>query len=247
MEFRLNSPEGKQILATIRQGDYAHPGEEEAIAVVLDGLTPRPGQRVLDVGCGRGGTADWMLQQGWSEVVGIDRDGEAIDTAQQCYPRVHFHRCDVLSLQNARLGRFDLICLFNSFYAFAQQEQALQQLRAVAVPSAALRIFDYAQPVPGPLPVALGHEIGRPIALDRIETQLLQAGWRMHAVIDLSERYIRWYGSFLDKLACQQTALSASHGRDWVQFIADWYGALRQALVNGQLQGVLIQADPLSP
>jgi hypothetical protein len=30
MTFKMNSPEGKAILALVRDGDYAHPGEEEA-------------------------------------------------------------------------------------------------------------------------------------------------------------------------------------------------------------------------
>ncbi len=51
----MNSPMGKQILALIRDGDYAHAGEEEAIELTLKNVSKDPGRRVLDVGCGRGG------------------------------------------------------------------------------------------------------------------------------------------------------------------------------------------------
>ena len=53
-DFQLNSPLGKALLALVREGDYAHPGEEEAIALAT-ALVDRPEcRRVLDVGCGRG-------------------------------------------------------------------------------------------------------------------------------------------------------------------------------------------------
>lgn len=242
-----NLPEGKQILATLRGGDYAHPGEQEAIALALDGIPVDPGARVLDVGCGLGGTADWIRERGWTQVVGVDRDAEAIRHAQQRYPSVAFHSCDVQALPQAGLGSFDLICLFNSFYAFADQEGALENLRGVARPGARLRLFDYAQPAPGPLPDALGEEIGTPIALDAIAGQLAHAGWQQQAVVDLTERYIGWYQTLLDKLAAARTGTTADHGAQWYQYFARWYGALHQALISGQLRGVLIGAVAVSP
>lgn len=243
MDFRLNSPQGKQILATIRQGDYAHPGEEEAIAISLSGLSPNPLQRVLDVGCGRGGTADWIQRQGWSNVAGIDRDAEAISYARQRYPQVLYRSCDVLGLQQSGLGPFDLICLFNSFYAFAKQKEALSQLRAVAAPGAALHLFDYAQPTRGPLPAALGDEIGHPIVLDCIEEQLAQTGWHAPNAMDLTDHYITWYGTFLDKLSACRSTITTTHGCEWYDFVAQWYGALHRALTGGEMRGVLIRAS----
>lgn len=242
MNFRLNSPEGKQILATIRQGDYAHPGEEDAIAISLAGLSPGPAQRVLDVGCGRGGTAEWIRRQGWAKVTGIDRDADAIAYAGQRYPLVNYHSCDVLALEQAELGQFDLICLFNSFYAFAEQQAALQQLQAIAAPSAALRLFDYAQPTQRALPAALGDEIGRPLVLDRIEGQFTTAGWQHVDVVDLTDHYISWYGAFLDKLSFCRSTISRTHGSDWYDFFSQWYGALHQALRTGDMRGVLVRA-----
>ena len=47
----------------------------------------------------------------------------------------------------------------------------------MSAPGARLRLFDCAQPTPGPLPAALGTEIGKPVALDRIADQLADDGW----------------------------------------------------------------------
>ena len=43
--FRLNSPLGKRILATTRDGDYAHPGEEDG-HVAAEKAGQRVGQRI---------------------------------------------------------------------------------------------------------------------------------------------------------------------------------------------------------
>ncbi|GAB6046625.1 hypothetical protein JCM19379_04480 [Methyloparacoccus murrellii] len=55
--FSLNSPQGKALLALARDGDYAHPGEAETIRLACAGLARQDSHRLLDVGCGRGGTA----------------------------------------------------------------------------------------------------------------------------------------------------------------------------------------------
>jgi len=242
-EFRLNSAEGKQILAMIRRGDFAHPGEEEAIAISLNGLTASPTQRLLDVGCGRGGTADWMMRQGWRTVVGIDRDAEAIRYARKRYPGPTFQCCDVLAIDPQMLGRFDQICLFNAFYAFAEQQAALARLRTVAAEGALIRLFDYAQATRQPLPQALGEEIGQPILLDEVGEQLCQAGWRLVEVQDLSEHYRRWYAGFLEQLSARRETILRNHGDDWFAFVSQWYGALHQALLELELRGVLILAE----
>ena len=90
MRFRLNSPQGKAILAMVRGGDYAHPGEEQAIAQVAQELPRAAIRRLLDVGCGRGGTADWFHRHEWGTVVGVDIDSASVDYAQQQYPGVEF-------------------------------------------------------------------------------------------------------------------------------------------------------------
>ena len=53
--MNMNSFEGKRILALIRDGDYAHAGEEEAIECALGSIPKDSRDWMLDVGCGRGG------------------------------------------------------------------------------------------------------------------------------------------------------------------------------------------------
>src|SRR5882672_4946347 len=93
---RMNSPLGKRILATVRGADFAHAGEAEAIALALDTWPKMPTARILDAGCGRGGTADAIQRAGWGNVTGFDIDAESIAEARLTYLAVSFFACDVL-------------------------------------------------------------------------------------------------------------------------------------------------------
>src|SRR5277367_2108886 len=141
--MNMNSFEGKRILALIRDGDYAHAGEEEAIERSFRSIPKRPGSWMLDVGCGRGGSAEYLRRHGWGRVEGIDRDGDSIEYARANWPEAGFHVCDVLDLPRSVTRTFDVIYMLNAFYAFAHQRDALAAIRKVAGPRAQLVIFDY--------------------------------------------------------------------------------------------------------
>jgi hypothetical protein len=66
----------------------------------------------------------------------------AINHVQYRYPIAKFVNCDHLAIEEAEFERFGLIRLFNSFYAFAQQDEGLRRLRGVGAPAAVLRRRD---------------------------------------------------------------------------------------------------------
>jgi SAM-dependent methyltransferase len=240
--FRMNSPQGKEVLALIRKGDYAHPGEEEAVEAVASGL-PRPSiHRILDVGCGRGGTANWFHQHGWGEVVAIDIDADSIDSERKTYPQVRFHACDVADLGRLSLPSFDLVYLFSSFYAFADQRAALGAIRGACREGAHLVIFDYTQPQGGRLPPALGTEIGQPIVLADLKAWMQAEAWQPISVKDMTDRFVSWYDTMLNKAVSNRQAILATAGEDWYDYVVSWYGALRDALATGQVGGSVIHS-----
>lgn len=63
-QFSMNSYLGQRILALVREGDYAHAGEEEAIELSMSGVGKDARRVILDAGCGRGGTADYLHKNG---------------------------------------------------------------------------------------------------------------------------------------------------------------------------------------
>src|SRR3981189_3586873 len=113
--MNMNSFQGKRILALIRDGDYAHAGEEEAIERALHSISKNPRNWMLDVGCGRGGSAGNLGPHGWGMLAGIDRDNDSIEYAKTTYPDVEFHTCDVLEVPATVTREFDVIYMLNAF------------------------------------------------------------------------------------------------------------------------------------
>jgi hypothetical protein len=65
--MQMESFSGIQLLALIRERDYAHAGEEEAIEITLRNHPKRADRLLLDVGCGLGGTANYVQNHGWAK------------------------------------------------------------------------------------------------------------------------------------------------------------------------------------
>lgn len=79
----MNSPLGKKVLSIVRKADYAHAGEEEAIEIVFKNIPKDSKRLLLDVGCGRGKTAQSVQHKGWGKVTGIDIDSDLINYAKK--------------------------------------------------------------------------------------------------------------------------------------------------------------------
>ncbi|MDD1650077.1 MAG: class I SAM-dependent methyltransferase [Methylococcaceae bacterium] len=241
-EFRMNSPEGKAILALARDGDYAHPGEEEALRLAA-GLVDRAGiQRIMDVGCGRGGTADWFGRQGWGEVIGVDLDATSIEHARRQYPSQTFFVQDVSQLATLHLAPFDLIYLITSFYAFPDQPLALHQMHQVCRPGGTLLIVDYTLRAGQTVPSELGDEIGQPIVLDALADTLAECGWSLSQQEDWTARFTGWYAALLYRFNLRRHVIIELAGIEWFDFVMQWYGALHQALLDQRLGGVAFTA-----
>jgi SAM-dependent methyltransferase len=238
----MNSPTGKAILAKARNGDFAHPGEEEAIRLVAANSTKSGVHRVLDVGCGRGGTAAWFQRNGWGHVVGVDVDAESIEHAQIAHPDVEFVAMDVGAFASWNVQPFDFACLFNSFYAFPDQHGALRQIRSVCRAGAAICIFDYAQSRDAVLPAVLGSEIGRPLAIEDMPAWLREAGWTEVAAEDLTSKYVSWYDDLLTAFERNRGWIVENFGDDWRRYVVEWYSALLAALESRTLRGMVFRA-----
>jgi ubiquinone/menaquinone biosynthesis C-methylase UbiE len=239
--MNMNSFEGKRILALVRDGDYAHAGEEEAIERSFRSIPKDPEQRMLDVGCGRGGSAEYLRRHGWGHVEGIDRDSDSIDYARATYPEIGFHVCDVLDVPRTVTRTFDVIYMLNAFYAFDRQREALAELRTVAKPSAQLVIFDYTV---GPksseeqAPAFMPH----PMRLSEIAAMLSDAGWAPGDVEDLNAEYARWYAKFVERIQLKRGEIEKIGGADWYNFVLSMYSGLHGVIAGGGLGGAIVHA-----
>jgi ubiquinone/menaquinone biosynthesis C-methylase UbiE len=238
--MNMNSFEGKRILALVREGDYAHAGEEQAIERSFRSILKTSEQWMLDVGCGRGGSAEFLRRRGWGHVEGIDRDSDSIDYAHATYPEIGFHVCDVLDVPRTVNRTFDVIYMLNAFYAFDRQREALAELRKVARPSAQLVIFDYtvganAGDMPNPM-------MPHAIRLSEIAAMLREAGWEPGAVEDLNAEYARWYAEFVQRIQIKRTEIEKICGADWYNFVLSMYSGLHGVIAGGGLGGAIVHA-----
>jgi ubiquinone/menaquinone biosynthesis C-methylase UbiE len=239
--MNMNSFEGKRILALIREGDYAHAGEEEAIERSFRSIPKNPEQWMLDVGCGRGGSADYLRCNGWGRVEGIDRDTESIEYAHSTYPEIGFHVCDVLDVSRTVGRMFDVIYMLNAFYAFDRQREALAEPRRVAKPAAQLVIFDYTVGAKSPgarAPALMPHAI----QLSEIAAMLRDAGWKPGAIEDLNDDYARWYAKFVERIQLKRVEIEEIGGADRYNFVLTMYSGLHDVIAQGELGGAIVHA-----
>lgn len=75
------------------------------LAAVRDLVEPRPGERVLDLGCAAGAITHFLSTFG-CDVVGVDAEPDAIERARSLFPRLRFDQADVTALPHAD-GSFD--------------------------------------------------------------------------------------------------------------------------------------------
>lgn len=242
----MNTATGKRLLALVRNGDYAHPGEEEAIRVLLAGLPPDPSRRVLDAGCGGGGTAAWIQARGYGSVTGIDVDAATVRLAHDRHPEVAVVAGDLQLAAEALTGSFDLIYSMTTLYAVPDQATALGQLGALAAPGAELRLFEYAG-ARGRFSAAThgDHRFAwwRPLDPSLVRRLLADAGWATVAVRDLRPEFERWYAMLCDRLVAMRAEITVRFGAEWADFAVREYSFLLGLIREGSLGGVLVRAE----
>lgn len=254
----LRKVTGKKLVSFLRNGDFAHAGETDAINMVMRKLKKNPNQQILDAGCGLGGTANYIQEQKWGTVTAFDIEQDAIKHAKETYPNIDFYISDVANIHNIIPSplKFEVICLFNSFYAFPDQKLALESLRQVAKKNSQLAIFDYSDPCAGdkktPL-LRVGDEDLAPsipirapfipIRPSDIEKTLVDSGWIMKELVDISEKYQVWYDTLVSSLETKKNEVIKSYGEEAYIRAYATYTEMQKAIKNNVLGGVIVYAE----
>ncbi len=239
---------GKQLVSFLRKGDFAHAGEEKAIDLAFSTVSHKPKQTILDVGCGLGGTAAYIQNHHLGQVTGLDIEKEAIVYAQQKYPEITFHCCDVVNAAQIITQQFDLICLFNAFYAFSDQLAALKTLNKLINTKGKIIIFDYSNPDSRkitPLFSAGDKNTSpfKPVSFQGIDSLLEQSGWQLSKKIDISLQYIQWYTQLIDRLLGNESEIIRLFSQSLFQKAVTTYSSIKESLVKGLLGGILLYAE----
>jgi SAM-dependent methyltransferase len=117
----------------------------EAIEALVE---PKPGDRVLDLGCAAGALTDFLSRRG-CDVLGVDSEARAVAKARSLFPELRFVEADVTELPFAP-GSFDKAVAGDLVEHLddATLEAMLGEVRRVLVPGGALSIY-----TPNPLHV----------------------------------------------------------------------------------------------
>jgi phosphoethanolamine N-methyltransferase len=244
----VNQPNSKRLLlSTLRDGDYAHAGDKEAIDLVLETvLSINPNIRngkVLDVGCGFGGTLEYIKTQGFQHLYGIDMNQDSIDYAKAKYSGINFTQMDAFEADNLD-DKFDLIILFNSIYAISDKEKLLQVLNKIANPNAILVIFDYSVKN-NKKTLDIKDFAGKPmypIDLTYLPQNLNETNWNILQINDLSKQYIIWYEQFLDKLHQQRKNLESKFLSTDIKQVENSFAYFLAELKTEKMGGIVIYA-----
>lgn len=238
----------KRCLAKARGGDYVHPGEEEAIDIVLKKFKKDSSRLMLDVGCGLGGTAQYIKDQGYGTPICIDKEDDCIEYVNLSYPELETHVSDVIDLKKLfKPEQFDLAYLFNSFYAFPDQENSLKVIAELVKSKGDLVIFDYMtnSEYTGPHLFSSDRNGFMPIRQDKIVELLTNTGWHLEELVDMSKKYIVWYENLLKRLENKKDTLIQEIGQDTFDTINRNFNRLLDYLNSGQMSGCTIYAKKL--
>ena len=115
-------------------------GMRSASAALLGDRLTRPGQRLLDAGCGTGGFLRWALDRGsFAGAAGVDIGSAAIDLARERLPEADLRTGSLKSLA-FRDGAFDLVVTNDVLQHVPEDEveASLGELRRVLAPGGTL-------------------------------------------------------------------------------------------------------------
>lgn len=122
----------------IRYGDGVHTKHRHTGYAGFFAGRIRPGEHVLDVGCGMGAVAYEVAERSGADVVGVDVDPASIAEATQRYshPRVQYVVGDALEALPDQ--PFDVVILSNVLEHLPERPAFLQRLRRAVGPSRVL-------------------------------------------------------------------------------------------------------------
>lgn len=102
---------------------------------LLEQLEPKPGERILDLGCGTGHLAAQIAKAG-AEVIGIDQDPAMVEEARRLYPELRFETADAreFTLEGLSDRPFDAVFSNAVLHWVRPPEAAARRIAAVLRP-----------------------------------------------------------------------------------------------------------------
>jgi cyclopropane fatty-acyl-phospholipid synthase-like methyltransferase len=222
-----------KALAAARNSDYAHPGEEENIDQLLAFFPEDRNIRILDFGCGLGGTLNYISQKGYKNLFGYDKDESSIKYCQEKFGNTGVF---VNSIQSC--DKFDLIVLINVMYLIEAKFELINELEHLSNDSAQILVSDFfAFRDP-----ALQVRQYLPYMIDQKEiTQLAErTHWRVSVFQDITDNYYLWYQQFIEKIKRNKDTIKDIAGIEYYEYMLTKYSILSDKIFEREIGGSII-------
>jgi len=167
------------------------------------------GSRVLDVGCGLGGSARYLATHFEADVVGVDLTPEYVSLARRlsrmtgCDDRTTFHQGSALELP-ADDGAFDVVWLEHVQMNVSDKERLVRELARVLRAGGSLafhEIFAGGDEEPHfPVPWADDLEASFLVEAEEFHDRLTDNGLDEEAWRDVTEKSLRWFETVAERL-----------------------------------------------
>lgn len=105
--------------------DEKHAFVSQFGGALVQWLAPKPGEKVLDLGCGTGDLANELNQQG-VHIIGIDKSENMVQQAQNKYPDITFKVEDAVDMNY--MNEFDAVFSNATLHWVKTPQQALQSI-----------------------------------------------------------------------------------------------------------------------
>ncbi|MFE2585925.1 SAM-dependent methyltransferase [Streptomyces sp. NPDC059378] len=177
--------------------------EERFTELMIEKLRAKPGDQVLDVGCGMGTPAIRLAHSTGGKVVGVTVSHEQVKragiraTAAGLTDRVSFQYADAAALPFAA-GSFDAVWALESIIHMPDRVQVLREMARVVRPGGRIVLTDFFERAPVPERKRAAVEkfyenwvMGPIVKIDDYPGLVREAGLRLVEVSDISEQVMR--------------------------------------------------------
>lgn len=197
--------------------DQLHVGGRRSSRQLADLAGFLPGQQVLDLGCGTGGSSRLLVAEYGVQVVGVDITPPFVDVARWLTqatgltPRCHYLCADAQQLP-LEAESFDAVWSQHTLMNLPNLEQGLREIHRVLKPDGRLLLHEVLQgdnpePLQFPVPWADDASTSHLQTPAQLEEQLRAAGFAPLFQQEVTEEALNWRKKHTEKEARGQTGI----------------------------------------
>jgi ubiquinone/menaquinone biosynthesis C-methylase UbiE len=206
----LKAETGKNPIDLLAAVDEFHMGGRPATRALAEALRLETGSRVLDIGCGMGGTARYLAKTYQCEVAGLDLTPEYVSVGQDLNEhvglagRINLAVGSALDLPYAT-AQFDRACMLHVGMNIADKEKLMREAARVICPGGYFGIYDVMRTSDAPIvyPVAWAEDESTSFVMNVAEYSraLEAAGFEIVDLIDKRDVALGFFEGIMQRLA----------------------------------------------